>query len=146
MASIADLRKKYLGAIDATDEDMQIVNAVREYVDKEIMPRRQDLDGGWHRDEKLAKKTFEKVHQGLVDIGVQRAIYPEEFGGLGVSGVASEMIYEEISRGDAGLATHMGIINWVMMPASRNFRKPRMTAVILPALPMGTTTTILCKS
>jgi len=27
------------------------------------------------------------------------------------------MISEEISRGDAGLATHMGIINWVMMPA-----------------------------
>ena len=119
MASISDLRKKYLGAIDATDEDMQIVSAVREYVDKEIMPRRQDLDGGWHRDEALAKKTFEKVHQGLVDIGVQRAIYPEEFGGLGVSGVASEMIYEEISRGDAGLATHMGIVNWVMMPALR---------------------------
>lgn len=112
-------QKKYLGAIDATDEDMQIVSAVREYVDKEIMPRRQDLDGGWHRDEKLAKETFEKVHKGLVDIGVQRAIYPEEFGGLGVSGAASEMIYEEISRGDAGLATHMGIINWVMMPALR---------------------------
>lgn len=119
MASIADLRKKYLGALDASDEDMQIVSAVREYVDKEIMPRRQDLDGGWHRDEKLAKETFEKVHKGLVDIGVQRAIYPEEFGGLGVGGVASEMIYEEISRGDAGLATHMGIINWVMMPALR---------------------------
>jgi alkylation response protein AidB-like acyl-CoA dehydrogenase len=119
MASIADLRKKYLGALDATDEDMQIVSAVREYVDKEIMPRRQDLDGGWHRDEKLAKQTFERVHQGLVDIGVQRAIYPQDFGGLGVSGVASEMIYEEISRGDAGLATHMGIINWVMLPALR---------------------------
>ncbi|MFO7965618.1 MAG: acyl-CoA dehydrogenase family protein [Desulfobacterales bacterium] len=119
MASIEDLRKKYLGAIDATDEDMQIVSAVREYVDKEIMPRRQDLDGGWHRDEKLAAETFLKVHQGLVDIGVQRAIYPEEFGGLGVSGIAGEMITEEISRGDAGLATHMGIINWVMLPALR---------------------------
>ena len=117
MASIADLRKKYLGAVDATDEDMRIVSAVREFVDKEIMPYRQDLDGGWHRDEKLAKETFERIHQGLVDIGVQRAIYPEKFGGLGVRGSASEMIYEEISRGDAGISTHMGIINWVMMPA-----------------------------
>jgi len=117
MASIPDLRKKYLGAVEATDEDMRIVNAVREYVDSEIMPRRQDLEGGWHRDEKLATETFEKIHQGLVDIGVQRAVYPERFGGLSVGGVASEMISEEISRGDAGLATHMGIINWVMMPA-----------------------------
>lgn len=117
MASIQDLRKKYLGAVEATDEDMQIVSAVREYVDAEIMPRRQDLEGGWHRDEKPAKETFEKVHQGLVDVGVQRAMYPERFGGLSVGGIAGEMIYEEISRADAGLATHMGIINWVMMPA-----------------------------
>ncbi len=119
MVSILDLRKKYLGAPDATDEDMQIVQAVREYVDKEIMPRRQDLDGGWHRDEKLARQTFEKVHQGLVDIGAQRAMWPEEMGGLGVSPVAFEMMIEEISRGDAGLATHMGIINWVMLPAAQ---------------------------
>ena len=123
MASILDLRKKYLGAIDATDEDMEIVKAVREFVDGEIMPRRQDLDGGWHRDEKLAKSTFKKIHQGLVDIGVQRASWPESLGGLGVRGVASEMIYEELSRGDAGIATHMGIINWVMLPAARAGRQ-----------------------
>ncbi|MBU0465732.1 MAG: acyl-CoA dehydrogenase family protein [Proteobacteria bacterium] len=117
MASILDLRKKYLGAADATDEDMRIVQAVREYVDKEIMPRRQDLDGGWHRNEELARKTFEKVHQGLVDIGVQKAIWPESLGGLNVSSLAFEMVIEEISRGDAGLATHIGIVNWTMLPA-----------------------------
>jgi len=123
MVSISDLRKKYLGAMAATDEDMQIVKAVREFVDGEIMPHRQDLDGGWHRDEALAKKTFEKAHQGLVDIGVQRAAWPESLGGLGVSDVANEMIYEELSRGDAGIATHMGIINWVMLPAARAGRR-----------------------
>ena len=119
MASILDLRKKYFGAPEATDEDMEIVKAVREYVEREIMPRRKDLDGGWHRDEKLARDSFEQVHQGLVDIGVQRAMWPEDFGGLGVSGIAHEMVIEEISRGDAGLATHMGIINWTMLPALR---------------------------
>lgn len=117
MLSISDLRKKYLGAPEATDEDMEIVRAVREYVDGEIMPRRRDLEGGWHRDEKLARDTFEKVHQGLVDIDVQRAMWPKDFGGLGVSGLVNNLMIEEISRGDAGLATHVGIIGWVMLPA-----------------------------
>ena len=96
MVSISDLKKKYLGAPDATDEDWEIVSAVREYVDAEIMPRRKELEGGWHRDEKIARETFEKVYQGLVDIDVQRAIWPKEFGGLGVSDVANTLINEEI--------------------------------------------------
>ena len=119
MISISNLRKKYLGAPDATDEDMEIVRAVRDYVESEIMPSRKDLEGGWHRDEKLARSTFEKVHQGLVDIGVQRAVWPKTFGGLDVRGAVNEMMVEEISRADAGLATHMGIITWAMLPALR---------------------------
>jgi len=117
MVSISDLKKKYLGAPDATDEDWEIVRAVREYVDAEIMPRRRELEGGWHRDEKIAQETFEKVWQGLVDIDVQRAVWPKEFGGLGVSDVANSFINEEIARGDCGLAIHKGIISWVMFPA-----------------------------
>jgi len=114
-----DLRKKYLGAPGASDEDLQIVMAVREFVEREIIPHRQDLEGGWHRDEKLARDTFEKVHKGLVDIGVQRARWPADFGGLAVSDVANAMVYEEIARADAGVATHLGIIDWTMMPAVR---------------------------
>ncbi|NYT16252.1 MAG: acyl-CoA dehydrogenase family protein, partial [Methanomassiliicoccales archaeon] len=98
MVSTSDLRKKYLGAIGATEEDMEIALAVREFVDREVMPYRQDLDGGWHRDEKLARKTFHRIHQGLVDIGYQRASFPERYGGLGVGGITSYMIREEVSR------------------------------------------------
>lgn len=115
MVSISDLRKKYLGAPGCTDEDLEIVRAVREFVDGEIMPRRHDLDGGWHHDEKLAIDTFRKVHQGLVDIGVQRMYWPKAVGGLEVKPVVGEMVAEEISRGDCGLATHLGIISWTMV-------------------------------
>jgi len=41
MIFISDLRKKYFGAPDATDEDMEIVRTVREYVEGEIMPSRK---------------------------------------------------------------------------------------------------------
>ena len=59
MISIAELKKKYLGAPEATDEDMEIVRAIREYVDAEIMPRRKDLEGGWHRDEKSSTRYIQ---------------------------------------------------------------------------------------
>lgn len=118
IVSIPNLRRKYLGAPGATGEDMEMVKAVRDFVDGEIMPRRRDLEGGWHRDEKLALDTFREIHQGLVDIGVQRMSWPEAFGGLGVSSITSAMIREELSRGDPGLAIHLGIIDWTMTPAS----------------------------
>jgi alkylation response protein AidB-like acyl-CoA dehydrogenase len=117
LSSIQELRKKYFGAIGASEEDMEIVKAVRDFVDGEIMPHRQDLDGGWHRDGNLARETFERIHQGLVDIGYQRATAPERYGGLGVRGLTSYMTREEVSRGDPGIATHIGIIGWTMRPA-----------------------------
>ena len=117
MISIAELKKKYLGAPEATDEDMEIVRAIREYVDAEIMPRRKDLEGGWHRDENLARDTFNKIYQGLVDIDIQRATWPAGLGGPGISNVANDLINQELARGDVGLAIHKGIIAWTMFPA-----------------------------
>ncbi len=116
MVTVADLRKKYLGASGCTDEDLEIVKGVREFVDREIMPRRRDLDGGWHHDEKLAMDTIKEIHQGLVDLGVQRMFFPEAVGGLGANRAISGMVTEELSRGDCGLALHIGIISWTMMP------------------------------
>lgn len=113
MVTILDLRKKYLGAPGCSDEDLEIVKAVRAYVDREIMPHRGDLDGGWHHDEKLAMDTIEKIHQGLVDIGYQRMPWPEAVGGLGKGGILG-MAGAEIARGDCGLATHLGIVPWTM--------------------------------
>jgi alkylation response protein AidB-like acyl-CoA dehydrogenase len=110
MVELFDVRKKYVGAI-AKREDFEIVAAVREFVDREVMPRRLDLEGGWHRDENLAKKTVEEVHKGLVDLGVQRAFLPEEIGGLGIKSFVTQlMVQEELARGDAGLATRLGCL------------------------------------
>ena len=122
MASVIDIRKQYLGAVGHTDADLRVVGAVREFVDREIMPFRRELEGGWHRDEQLAGDTFKRIQQGLVDIGVQRANWPEKLGGLGVSGAVYNMMIEEIARGDVGMATHMSIINWTMAAAVRGRR------------------------
>ncbi len=116
MVTIADLRKKYLGAPGCTDEDLEIVQAIRDFVDRKMMPRRRDLDGGWHHDEKLAMDTIHEIHQGLVDLGLQRMFLSVEVGGLGANRAIAGMVTEELSRGDCGLALHLGIISWTMMP------------------------------
>jgi alkylation response protein AidB-like acyl-CoA dehydrogenase len=92
MTTILDIRRKYFGAPGCSDENLEIVKLVRDYVDKEIMPRRGDLDGGWHHDEKLAMDTIHKVHQRLVDIGYQRMSWPEEVGGLPVNPSVRAMV------------------------------------------------------
>jgi len=112
-----DIRKRFIGAI-AKKEDWEIVEAVHEFVEGEIMPRRRDLDGGWQHDEKLARETFNKLHKGLVDLGIQRAFLPKEIGGLGItSSVTACMVWEEIARGDPGLAIRLADLPGVMFPA-----------------------------
>ena len=40
----------------------------------------------------LARDTFNKIYQGLVDIDVQRATWPAGLGGPGISNVANDLI------------------------------------------------------
>jgi len=113
-----DIRKKFMGAI-STKEDWQIAEAVHEFVEEEVMPCRQDLEGGWHRDETLAHNTLEKILKGLVDLGLQKAFLPKEMGGLGItSAVTGYIIDYELSRGDIALwMIHPGLISWALYPA-----------------------------
>ena len=44
------------------------------------MPRRRELDGGWHHDERVGHEAIEDACQVLVDFGMLRAILPESLG------------------------------------------------------------------
>jgi alkylation response protein AidB-like acyl-CoA dehydrogenase len=118
--SSVDLRdpvQKYSKAF-ATEEDLAIAEAVHEFVDREVMPRRLDLDGGFHRDRELAEKTFHQIRKGLVDLGWQRAWFPKEYGGLGIdSSVTYSIFTEELSRGDPDIAEHFGTAVWGLQAA-----------------------------
>ncbi|HBX23546.1 MAG TPA: hypothetical protein DEF34_07955 [Desulfotomaculum sp.] len=104
---------KYCKAF-CTDDDIQMAESFRKFVDKEIMPLRHDLEGGWHKDEKLALKTQHELYAKLVKLGVTKSNLPAEFGGLGLSPVVRQMINEELSRGDIGLATMVGKFHWII--------------------------------
>ncbi|MFO7974736.1 MAG: acyl-CoA dehydrogenase family protein, partial [Candidatus Hydrogenedentota bacterium] len=96
-------------------EEIRIAESIKEFVDKEVMPRRQDLDGGWHKNEELAVKTLDELYSKLhKQLEVTKANLPSEYGGLGLAGPVRQMINEEISRGDIGLSTMVGKIHWVI--------------------------------
>ena len=102
-------RQKYIGAF-CTDDEIRIAEHLRVFVDRELMPYRHDLEGGWHRDEQLARDTVHRLYAKLVDFGVTRTNLPVKFGGLGYSPIVRQMINEELSRSDMGLGTLAGKI------------------------------------
>jgi alkylation response protein AidB-like acyl-CoA dehydrogenase len=85
-----------------TDEDKRIRETIREFVNKEIMPIRNELEEDY--------TIVEGIHQKLVDLGIQEGGYPAEFGGTGPhSHMALGIICEELAKGDAGISLSAGI-------------------------------------
>lgn len=115
-------RQKYNRAF-CSEEEIEVVEHFRSFVDQELMPYRHDLEGGWRRDPKLAKETIHRLYAKLVDFGVTKIILPEKFGGTGYSPIVRQMFNEELSRADIGLATKVGKLHWaisVMVAAGRD--------------------------
>lgn len=106
-------RQKYTNAFCSEDE-IRIADHLRSFVDRELMPYRHDLEGGWHRDEALARATVHRLYAKLVDFGVTRTNLPVKYGGLGYSPIVRQMINEELSRADMGLGTLVGKIPWIV--------------------------------
>jgi alkylation response protein AidB-like acyl-CoA dehydrogenase len=83
-----------------TDVQRQIIEAVREFVDREIIPHAQQLE---HADEYPGKIVDIMAEMGLFGLTI-----PEEYGGLGESLLTYALVVEEISRGWMSVS---GIIN-----------------------------------
>jgi alkylation response protein AidB-like acyl-CoA dehydrogenase len=113
---------KYTRAF-CNDEEIMMAKTIKEFVDREIMPKRHELEGGWHRDEKLAIETLQDIYSKIVKLGLTKSNLPEEYGGVGLSGVVRQMINEELARGDIGVATLVGKMHWIvsiMLAAKRD--------------------------
>ena len=83
-----------------SDEQIAILETVREFADKEIIPRAQQLE---HADE-----YPEQIIAGMRDIGLFGLTIPEEYGGLGESLLTYALVVEQLSRGWMSIS---GIIN-----------------------------------
>ena len=85
---------------DLTDDQAEIIKAVRTFVEKEIIPAAQALE---HADEYPTE-----IVEGLKELGIFGLMIPEEYGGLGESLLTYALCVEEIARGWMSVS---GVIN-----------------------------------
>src|SRR3954463_1093152 len=83
-----------------TDVQQSILETVREFVDKEIIPHAQRLE---HADEYPAD-----IVEGMREIGLFGITIDEQYGGLGESLLTYALVVEELSRGWMSIS---GIVN-----------------------------------
>ncbi|WP_155368884.1 acyl-CoA dehydrogenase family protein [Catellatospora vulcania] len=83
-----------------SDVQTAILETVREFADKEIIPRAQRLE---HADE-----YPEEILAGMKAMGLFGLTIPEEYGGLGESLLTYALVVEELSRGWMSVS---GIVN-----------------------------------
>jgi alkylation response protein AidB-like acyl-CoA dehydrogenase len=91
-----------------TEEQRQIRKTIREFTQKEILPNIKKLEVDY--------SFVEKVLQKLVDMGIQSAGYPAEYGGGGgIPNMTVNIISEELAKGDPGMSSVIGVNGGMML-------------------------------
>jgi alkylation response protein AidB-like acyl-CoA dehydrogenase len=111
-----------------TDVQRSILQTVREFVDKEIIPNAQRLE---HADEYPAA-----IVDGLRSLGLFGLTIPEEHGGLGESLLTYALAVEEISRGWMSVS---GIVNthFIVAYLIASYGSHEQKASLLPRMATG---------
>jgi alkylation response protein AidB-like acyl-CoA dehydrogenase len=107
------------------DDQTEILKAVRDFVDREILPVATELE---HQDEYPTK-----IVEGLKELGVFGLMIPEEYDGLGESLLTYALVVEEIARGwmsVSGIINTHFIVAWMLLQHGTEEQKkkylPRM--------------------
>jgi alkylation response protein AidB-like acyl-CoA dehydrogenase len=108
-----------------TDDQSEILKAVRDFVEREILPVATELE---HRDEYPTQ-----IVEGLKELGVFGLMIPEEYDGLGESLLTYALAVEEIARGwmsVSGIINTHFIVAWMLLQHGTEEQKqkylPRM--------------------
>ena len=111
-----------------SDEQQEILVAVRSFVDREVIPAARELEP---KDE----YPFELVER-MKELGLFGANIPAAYGGLDLDYVTYAMIFEEVSRGWMGAAGILGTHS-VMCEVLARFGTEEQKQRILPKLATG---------
>jgi alkylation response protein AidB-like acyl-CoA dehydrogenase len=114
--------------IQLTQDQKDFQEAIRAFVDKEIIPVARDME---HSGEYPTAIVEHMKEMGLFGMTV-----PEEFGGLGVDMTTFSIVFEELSRGWMGVAGILGSHSMACFIISKN-GTPEQKAKYLPELATG---------
>ena len=111
-----------------TDVQREILAAVRDFVEGEILPVATELE---HKDEYPTA-----IVEGLKELGVFGLMIPEEYGGLGESLLTYALVIEELSRGWMSVS---GVINthFIVAHMVLHHGTDEQRARLLPAMAAG---------
>ena len=114
--------------IQLTQDQKDFQEAIRAFVDKEIIPVARDME---HSGEYPTAIVEHMKEMGLFGMTI-----PEEFGGLGVDMTTFSIVFEELSRGWMGVAGVLGSHSMACFIISKN-GTPEQKAKYLPELATG---------
>lgn len=90
------------------EEQLELQEMVREFVEKEITPYAAEMDAENHMRDGLIDKANE--------MGLLNVIVPEELDGPGLDSISVAAIYEELGKGCAGVATSLAANSLATVP------------------------------
>lgn len=90
------------------EEQLELQEMVREFVEKEITPYAAEMDAENHMRDGLIDKANE--------MGLLNVIVPEELDGPGLDSISVATIYEELGKGCAGVATSLATNSLATVP------------------------------
>lgn len=90
------------------EEQLELQEMVREFVEKEITPYASEMDAENHMRDGLIDKANE--------MGLLNVIVPEELDGPGLDSISVATIYEELGKGCAGVATSLAANSLATVP------------------------------
>ena len=114
--------------IQLTQDQRDFQEAIRAFVDKEIIPVARDME---HSGEYPTAIVEHMKEMGLFGMTI-----PEEFGGLGVDMTTFSIVFEELSRGWMGVAGILGSHSMACFVIAKH-GTPEQKAKYLPELATG---------
>jgi glutaryl-CoA dehydrogenase len=112
-----------------TDEHKMVRQAVRDYVDKDIMPI-IDLHAHTHT-------PIPNLMKSLGAIGALGPYIPEEYGGAGLDQIAYGLIMQELERGDSAVRSAASVQSSLVMYPIFTFGSEEQKRKYLPKLATG---------